>query len=99
MVGQETQRHIVEIVRRHMPLAHYRVFLFGSRVTGAATPRSDYDIGLEAAEPVPGGALAKMALDLEDLPILQKVEVIDFARVSKEFSAEAGKRRQILYEQ
>jgi predicted nucleotidyltransferase len=35
------------VIRRHVPDPAYRVFLFGSRVSGSAGERSDIDICIE----------------------------------------------------
>jgi len=49
------------------------VTLFGSRATGKATARSDYDLATHGI--VDDYRLGRLALDLEDLDIPQKCEV------------------------
>lgn len=77
------------------------VFLFGSRAAGRFSERSDYDLGImffepsgnktsvlndsNSLKPVPLDLLSRMKGDLEDLPILQRIELVDFSRVSGEF--------------
>jgi uncharacterized protein len=72
-------------IRRHLPDPAYRVFLFGSRVTGSAGERSDIDIGIEGPAPVPRAVLAAIDEELEEAPTLYTIEVVDFAWVSEKF--------------
>jgi len=89
---------IVRAVRRHMPLAHYRLFYFGSRAAGCATPRSDYDVGIQAGAPVPGEAIVKIEWDLDEIPILQKIDLVDFYNVSASFTKRAMQAIQVIDE-
>lgn len=99
MTDDEIQEKIVKVVRRHMPKdAHYRVFLFGSRADGTATRRSDFDIGIEGAM-MSSEAKANIYLDLEDLPILHKIDFVDFRAVSEKFRKVAGRKVRVLHEQ
>ncbi len=90
---------IVRAVRRHMNSPHYRVFLFGSRAAGTATPRSDIDVGLDAGGAVALDVLSRIEEDLDDIPVLQKIELVDFARVPDAFALHADSAAKTLYEQ
>lgn len=90
---------IVEAVRRHMPRGCYRVFYFGSRVDGRSTERSDIDVGLESGERIPLDVLARLREDLDEIPILQKIDLVDFGRVTPEFAQEAKRTSELMYEQ
>ena len=90
---------IVRAVRRHMGCPHYRVFLFGSRAAGKATPRSDIAVGLDAGGPIPLDILARIEEDLDGIPVLQKIDLVDFARVPDAFALHADSAVQTLYEQ
>jgi predicted nucleotidyltransferase len=81
-----------EVIRRHLPDPAYRIFLFGSRATGAAAARSDVDIGIEGPSPVPRSALAAIEDELEDAPTLYTIDVVDFARVPEQFRRVAQMR-------
>jgi len=86
MTEPELQRAIVHIIQTHLGQApNVRIFLFGSRATGQHTPRSDYDIGLDAAAPIPLATLGRMQADLDELPVLPKIEVVDLHRVGEAF--------------
>jgi len=89
---------VVAIIRRHMPTGiRYKVFLFGSRATGRETARSDHDVGIEAEGNIPFGVLADIRLEVDELPTLRKVDVVDFARVSVAFKAVAKEQTKGLY--
>lgn len=80
-----------EVVRGHLQDPLYRVFLFGSRASGRARERSDWDIGILGPEDVPGYLLAKIHDDLDELPTLHRFDVVDLHCVSEEFRREALK--------
>jgi uncharacterized protein len=80
------------VIRRHLPDPAYRIFLFGSRATGSAAPRSDVDIGIEGPAPVPRAALAAIQDELEEAPTLYTIDVVDFTRVSEQFREVARQR-------
>lgn len=79
------KKEILTIVQKHMNLNGYRVFFFGSRVTGDSQEISDIDIGIEGSNPVPSNALWRIKDDIDHLPILYKIDFVDFARVSEDF--------------
>lgn len=80
---------ILEIAGRHLDLSKYRLFFFGSRVSGSGDERSDIDVGIEGEKPVPSKPLAEIGEELENLPILYKIEIVDFKKVSPDFRAVA----------
>ena len=86
MTEPELQRAIVHVIATHLGHApNVRIFLFGSRATGQHTPRSDYDIGIDAAVPIPLATLGRIQADLDELPVLPKIEVVDLHRVGETF--------------
>lgn len=82
---EKLKKEILEIVGRHLDLGKYRVFFFGSRVSGRGTDRSDIDVGIEGSEPVPYEAMENIKEELELLPTLYKVDIVDFSRVASKF--------------
>lgn len=80
---------ILEIAGRHLDLTKYRLFFFGSRVSGSGGERSDIDVGIEGEEPLPVKLFADIVDGLEDLPVLYKIEIVDFKKVSPDFRAVA----------
>lgn len=85
------QKEIYSIIGRHLDLSKYRVFLFGSRATGKGDDRSDFDIGIEGDQSLPQSTLSKIKNDIDQLPTLYKVDVVDFACVSPQFQKVAKK--------
>ncbi len=85
----------IEVLSGTGPL---EIFLFGSRVTGGADPRSDFDIGVRAGRRLDGREMVEIRDRLEALPILQTVDVVDFADVSPEFDSVASRHRILIYE-
>ena len=75
-----------------------RIFVFGSRASGLASPRSDVDVGVELSRPIPPALLDQMREAFEQLPILQKVDVLDFSKVDPGFREIAMRRVEVLYE-
>ncbi len=79
-------------------LQHHTVVLFGSRATGKARPRADFDVGVYGAEPLP----LKAFFDIEDmfdaLPTLYKIDWVDLNRVNEEFRRRAMGHVEVLYE-
>ena len=82
---EKLRREILTIVGKHLELKEYRVFFFGSRVTGRGNDRSDIDVGIEGPRSVPLGVLATIQEEVSDLPTLYKIDIVDFTRVSPDF--------------
>ena len=82
------KKDIAQICQRHLTSGH-QVFFFGSRVQGTQSDRSDIDVGIMGKQPL--SARAKLAIEdeLDELPMLYKIDVVDFATVSPNFSKEA----------
>ncbi len=81
----ELKREILEIAGRHLDLKKYRLFFFGSRVTNKGSDRSDIDIGIEGPQPVPASVVVRLKEEIEKLPILYKIDIVDFAAASEKF--------------
>lgn len=82
---EKLKKLILEIAGRHLDLSRYRLFFFGSRVSGSGDERSDIDIGIEGEAPLSASALAGIEEELENLPMLYKIEIVDFKKVSPDF--------------
>lgn len=96
---EDTKREIIEIIKKWIKLPHYKVFVFGSRAAGSADERSDIDIGIGALEEIPGNIMVEIRAELSDLPILQKIDVVDFSSVSDNFKKVALQNIDVIYEQ
>ena len=78
-------REIMDIVGKYLDLDQNRIFFFGSRVTNKGNDRSDIDVGIEGDKEISWQTMAKIKEDVENLPILYKVDIVDFKKVSPDF--------------
>lgn len=90
------KKQILEIVGKYLDLKKYKVFFFGSRVAGKGDERSDIDIGIEGPKPVPLRILSQIEDEIEALPILYKIEIVDFCRVVPKFKGVAKQHIEML---
>lgn len=102
-VARRREAEIKDMIRRGLQkfapaLKGYRVFLFGSRVTGAERPRSDFDVGVDGEKELPIATYYEIADMLEELPTLYRVDWVDMQRVSPEFRDRALRAIEVLYE-
>ncbi|MBI3442161.1 MAG: nucleotidyltransferase domain-containing protein [Candidatus Sungbacteria bacterium] len=93
---KKLKKEILDIVSRHLDLSRYRVFFFGSRVTGTGTDRSDVDVGIEGPEPIAFGALLAIREDIERIRTLYKIDIVDFRGASDDFRAVALQHIEII---
>jgi len=77
----ETRRIVAEGLRGHRA----RIYLFGSRARGDASPTSDIDVAVLPLEPLPPGTLAEIREALEESRVLYPVEVVDLSEAAPEF--------------
>jgi len=75
-----------------------KVFLFGSRVTGRAVSRSDIDLGIDLGHMIAPEVLAALRDAFDELPIMQKVDVVDFFALDESFKAVALEQIESFYE-
>lgn len=79
------KRQLRAILGRHLDLTRYRAFFFGSRVQGTGDDRSDIDIGIMGPAPIPPDIRFVIEEEIDGLPILYKMDVVDFSDVSEDF--------------
>ena len=83
--SEKLKKEILAIIGEYLDLKKYKVFFFGSRVEGKGNERSDIDIGIEGPEGILLGIMAQIQENIDNLPILYKIEVVDFKNVSPDF--------------
>ncbi|MDE3058926.1 MAG: nucleotidyltransferase domain-containing protein, partial [Bacteroidota bacterium] len=66
-------------------------FLFGSRASGKYHDRSDYDFGITVSSKLDIKKFWALKDELENIPVLQQIELVDFSRVSRSFRVLASK--------
>lgn len=83
--AEDVKRQLRAIIGKHLDLSQYRAFFFGSRVADQGDEHSDIDIGIEGPAPIPPDIKFSIEEDIDGLPILYKMDVVDFADVSDDF--------------
>ena len=94
--AEKFKKEILRIVGKGLDLRKYKVFFFGSRVMGKGNERSDIDIGIEGPAPVPLGVMSDIEDEIEELPLLYKIDVVDFQKTSEKFKKVAQEHIEIL---
>ncbi len=79
-------------------LAGCTVLLFGSRASGHARPRSDFDIGLLSEGLIPLKTFYQIEDRLEELPTLYQIDWVDLNRASPQLRRAALAGAKVLYE-
>jgi predicted nucleotidyltransferase len=79
--GKVSAADIARALSALVPPSH-RALLFGSRATGRATPRSDWDIGIVGPSALDGALLERMRDALDRLPTLRHFDVVDLCSVT-----------------
>lgn len=87
---------ILRIIGKYLDLSNCQIFFFGSRVTGGGNERSDIDIGLESSEPISLEIMAQIREEIDNLPILYKIDIVDFSAVSEQFRLVAKQKIEVF---
>lgn len=95
-VLQKGIEHMAETIFADEP--KLSIFIFGSRVTANHSDRSDYDIGILAARPIALHTMQEAKAQLNDLPLLQEIDLVDFNSISSSFRNMAESNAQVIYE-
>ncbi len=93
---EKLKKKILEIIGKHLDFNNYRIFFFGSRISGKGDERSDIDVGIEGSKPVPFSIMSRIQEEIEELPILYKIEVVDFTGADEKFKKVAKKDIELL---
>jgi predicted nucleotidyltransferase len=91
---EEVKKEIINILKEELKDTKCKAFLFGSRVTGTATERSDIDVGIECLDtansdsilvPVPIEIFSKIKSRCEAIRTLYSIDVVDFYYLNDDF--------------
>lgn len=93
---EKLKKGILEIAGKYLDLKSHKIFFFGSRVTGNGDERSDIDIGIEGANPIPKNIIEKIKEEAEKIKTLYKIEIVDFNGVSDNFKKVAKENIEII---
>lgn len=87
MEKEEVIRKISAIIRRYLPAKDYKIYLFGSWAKGDAVETSDIDIGIFGEEPIDSWILMRIRGEIEAIPTLRKIDIVDLKMVDERFKA------------
>lgn len=90
------KQEIAAITGKYLNLSEYKIFFFGSRVSGKGNEHSDIDIGIEGPLPISPEIKSKIEDEIENLPTLYKIEIVDFKRVSSKFRSVAMQNTEFI---
>ena len=82
---EKLKKEVAEIIFRHLDRNTYHVLFFGSRVSGKSHERSDIDVGIEGPGKIPSDVFLQIKEEIENLPTLYTIDVVDFRRVAPSF--------------
>ncbi len=78
-------------------LTGYKIVLFGSRAHRNHRERSDFDIGVVGAEPLPFKTYYRISDFLESLPTLYRIDWVDLNRATNTLRENALANAEVLY--
>lgn len=72
------------------------LFMFGSLARKDHRPNSDLDLGIEWRRPISPKLFRELCRDVDDLPTVRKVDLVDFSSVPHTWKEIAGRDRVLL---
>ena len=78
-------------------LTGYQIVLFGSRASGTARERSDFDVGVWGQQCLPLKIFYKIQDLLDNIETLYSIDWLDFNETTEKFRSEAMKTIEVLY--
>lgn len=87
---------VVKIIRKHVPDQFYHILLFGSWATLQSLPTSDLDVGILGPGPLDDLVMARIREQIDRLPTLRKIEVVDLWSVEDRFRQKAERNAERL---
>ncbi len=94
---ERLKEEIIRILSKHLDLSKYLVFFFGSRVQGRGGRGSDIDLGI-MGPPISPSVWAKIEEEVENIPTLYRIDLVDFNKVSEAFKNQAMKSIEVINE-
>jgi len=87
----EIKQWLAEVLSNNLKDISYRAFIFGSQANQLDMLRADIDLGILSDHTIPSKYLMRINDAIEELPILYKIDLVDFANVDDRFKAAALK--------
>jgi predicted nucleotidyltransferase len=85
-----------EVLSNNLNGISYHAFIFGSQANKTTLIRSDIDLGIIAEDEISNLQLSKIHAAIEDLPMLYKVDLVNFKDVDERFKSIALKNVEAL---
>jgi len=100
MNREETIKELIkQQLRKAAPkLKGYKIVLFGSRVTGKAHDRSDFDVGIVGDRPIGLRTFYEIDNLMESIETLYRIDLVDLNRAAPALKREALKAVEPLYD-
>ena len=87
----EIKKWLAEVLEKNLTGINYRAFIFGSQANKSDLIRSDIDLGILSDSGISPDCLVRIDNAIEDLPMLYKIDLVDFNNVGDRFKAAALK--------
>jgi predicted nucleotidyltransferase len=85
-----------DILDKNLTGISFRAFIFGSQANKPVLSRSDIDLGIMADDKITIQQLARIQADIEALPMLYKIDLVNFNEVDEQFKSVALKNVESL---
>jgi predicted nucleotidyltransferase len=92
----EIKQWLKNILDKYLSGMSYNAFIFGSQANKPALSRSDIDLGIIADSYISKEKIALIHKDIQQLPMLLKVDVVDFNDVDESFKKIALSNLEVL---
>jgi predicted nucleotidyltransferase len=86
----------VRVIRKHIGRDDYKIILFGSWANLKAVPTSDIDIAVSGRAGVDYITMAKIKEEIDNLPTLRKIDVVDLSAVDEGFRKAVLREGEVL---
>lgn len=93
---QQIKQWLKSILDRNLSDISYRAFIFGSQANKEMLSRSDIDVGIIADVNISTEKIVQINEAIQQLPMLFKIDVIDFYNVDETFKTVALSNVEIL---
>jgi predicted nucleotidyltransferase len=80
-----------EIFDKNLPGISFRAFIFGSQANKTLLTRSDIDVGIISEDKITSQQFANIYAEIEELPMLYKIDLVNFKEVDAYFKSVALK--------
>lgn len=84
MEKEDIIKEVASIISKHLA-SNYKILLFGSWAKGDALETSDIDIAILGEKKVPWDLMVKIRQEIDNLPTLRKIDVVDLNSVEDRF--------------